>query len=179
MAEPEGPAPQAEESAPPEDKTFPARLIKSKRISVTRSLTRKAPNGDYVKIVETREMDIVPSVAFGEAFSHTSAEIREDLEEAFEEEKIPARSPAEHGRAMPATLTAENEFEKSPLWKQSTKKKNLRTIRVTAEVLNDPVIKRLYDMVRETKSLQVLQKRYTIFKSDQGGEFLSEWSKFS
>jgi len=77
------------------------------------------------------------------------------------------------------TISAENPYEKSNLWRQSTKKKNLRTIRITQEVLNNPDLKRLIEMVRETKTLQVLNKRYTIWKSEDGQEFLSEWSRFT
>ena len=49
----------------------------------------------------------------------------------------------------------------------------------TSQVLDDPNFKRLIGMVREVKSVNVLGKRYTIWKSQDGQEFLSEWSRFT
>ena len=71
-----------------------------------------------------------------------------------------------------------NPYESSPLWRKSVNKKNLRTIRITSEVLDDPIISRLYHTVREWKTMVVGERKYTYKKFDNGSELISEWSPY-
>jgi hypothetical protein len=60
-------------------------------------------------------------------------------------------------------------------WKQSQKKSNLATIRVTTELLENPIARELYDRLMIVTTMKVNQVSYRYSKMPDGTEFLQKW----
>jgi hypothetical protein len=73
-----------------------------------------------------------------------------------------------------SVITAEDPYLTLP-WKQSMKKQNLGTIMVTPQALENPLIRQLYDQVKQVKSMHVLSNSYRYSKMPDGAEFLQKW----
>ena len=74
------------------------------------------------------------------------------------------------------SVTVEDPYLALP-WKQSQKKQTLATILVTPELLQNPLVRDLYDKVKEWKNLHVSHTTYRYSKMDNGTEFLQKWSQ--
>lgn len=70
---------------------------------------------------------------------------------------------------------SDNPYEALPFWRQSSKRQNLRTIRVNAEVLGNIIAKELFDRVKEFGSMRVSNKSYR-YSQYGGAEYVQEWS---
>jgi hypothetical protein len=82
----------------------------------------------------------------------------------------------QENRAKPEpTIGKEDPYLALP-WKQSQKKQNLGTIHVTAEILENPLARELYDHLKEWKSIKVKQVNYRYSQMENGTEFLQKWS---
>jgi hypothetical protein len=141
-----------------------------------RSETRQISDGHFVKIAHTIEKDVLNPLGLGETFGSMDAELRRYLEDAFKAEM--GKPQAEPVRDV-SPLRTENPFKDLHQWTPSTKKKNLRTIRLTTQALNDPLVKELHDRLVLVGKLGLVvgDKKYTYWKTQDGTEFLSEWSK--
>jgi hypothetical protein len=83
----------------------------------------------------------------------------------------PARSP---GATEGPTIRSEDPYFSLP-WKQSQKKSNLATIRVTTELLENPIARELYDRLMIVTTMKVNQVSYRYSKMPDGTEFLQKW----
>jgi hypothetical protein len=156
-----------------------------RHITVLQSETRKIGD-NYRKLEFGAESDLIPDSTWEDGFRNLHRVVQTALETAMktkteividESQRVPDK---ELRGVLPTTpIRSDNPYEKKDGWNPSQKRKNLRTRRVTAEMLADPELKRLYDdlLITGKLGLMVGDKKYTIWKTPEGSEIISEWSR--
>jgi hypothetical protein len=151
-----------------------------KRISVLRSETRKLGD-NYMKLEFAAEDNLLPDSTWEDSFKALDRVVRTALEAAMAVTSI--QRPSETSKPVQPQVPAKSEHPPisgddpyaSLPWRQSQKKQNLSTIRVTPEILANPQARELYDRLKEWKTMKVGKVSYRYSQMENGTEFLQQW----
>jgi hypothetical protein len=151
----------------------------AKRINVLRSETRKFGD-NYTKLEFAAEDNLPVDSTWEDGFRNLHRVVQTALEAAMNvagqqpEKAATGPKPTQSQEPANPVITGDDPYASLP-WRQSQKKQNLSTIRVTPEILANPQARELYDRLKEWKTMKVSKVSYRYSQMENGTEFLQQW----